>query len=203
MTLRDKYPNAYEDEKGTIWVSQQAAEAADWSFEFGDAFLDNILGWDWREAEENFQSCQRRDKRRAFWKQHPRLRDMLWFLRRWCGALWLFSRTVWRDWFRSKPRRGRVKGKDMESLRREVFERDGYSCKHKTWLSLMGGVMWEVCNKPVTWETGHLAHIESRGAGGPDTAENTYCCCAEHHLRFHQYGPSMAKPVPKKPVDID
>jgi hypothetical protein len=101
---------------------------------------------------------------------------------------------------RAKPRRGRLKGKDMESLRREVFERDGYCCKHKTWLSLMGGDMWTVCNKPVTWETGHLAHIQARRRGG-DSPENTYCCCAEHHMTYHAYGPSMEKPVPKKEID--
>ena len=37
MTLLEKYPNAYEDDKGTIWVSQQAAESADWSYKNGDA----------------------------------------------------------------------------------------------------------------------------------------------------------------------
>lgn len=99
MTLLDKYPAAYEDEKGTIWISEQAAESADWTYENGDAFMENILGWDWADAEENFLSCQRQEKRRAFWSAHPRLRCALWFIRRWYGALSLFFRTVWRDWY--------------------------------------------------------------------------------------------------------
>ena len=44
MTLREKYPEAWEDEKGTIWISQPAAESADWTYEHGDAFLENVIG---------------------------------------------------------------------------------------------------------------------------------------------------------------
>lgn len=99
MMLLEKYPDAFEDDKGTIWSSRQAAEAADWTYEHGDAFLDEILGWDWENAEENLVLCLREEKRKKFWKSHPHLRDVLWFLRRWYGALSLFSRTVWRDWY--------------------------------------------------------------------------------------------------------
>ncbi len=111
---------------------------------------------------------------------------------------------------RSKPRPGRLKGKAMESLRREVFERDGYRCQH-TWMvdywnPLDGTYMpfQRTCGKEVTWENGHLAHIISRGRGGPDTPENTCCKCSSCHIGIeHSYGPSGVKPVPKKPIDTD
>jgi hypothetical protein len=99
MTLLEKYPAAYEDEKGTIWASQQAAKSADWTYKHGDAFLEGILGWDWANAEENFVSCQREDKRREFWKSHPYLRDTFWFVLRWYRALAMFCGTVGRDWY--------------------------------------------------------------------------------------------------------
>src|ERR1700677_4667256 len=49
--------------------------------------------------------------------------------------------------------RVRLRGKKLEQLRRDCFERDGYRC--------MCG-----CKQPVTWEDGDMAHIVSRGAGG-------------------------------------
>ena len=114
---------------------------------------------------------------------------------------------------RKKPRAGRLGSKDMQKLREDVFARDGFRCQHiivsrfdmaeeldRYELSMISNVCpREIrCGKPVTWETGHLCHIVSRGAGGPDSAENTYCGCAECHLKFHQVGPSMTKPVPRK-----
>lgn len=98
-TLRDKYPHAFEDDKDTIWVSREACEAADWTYKHGDAFLDDILGWDWQNAEENFTISQREAKRKAFWKAHPRLRSTCWFLRSWYGALAMFAGTVGRDYY--------------------------------------------------------------------------------------------------------
>ncbi len=67
----------------------------------------------------------------------------------------------------------RLYGKDMETLRRLVFERDGYQCQ------------WKDCGAVVGWDgprAGHLAHIKSRGAGGSDTLENTRCLCFIHHI---------------------
>jgi 5-methylcytosine-specific restriction endonuclease McrA len=104
---------------------------------------------------------------------------------------------------RSKPRPGRLKGKAMEKLRRDCFERDGYRCQHKTYLSLMGGELWKVCMEPVTWDTGHMAHIVSRGRGGKDELSNVETKCAHCHIGIeHSYGPSGVKPVPKK-VDTE
>jgi 5-methylcytosine-specific restriction endonuclease McrA len=103
-----------------------------------------------------------------------------------------------------KPREGRLTGKAMEALRREVFSRDLYQCQHMlpahiVWEGEVVGEFWEKCLKSVTWESGHLAHIVPRSKGGKDTAENTVCKCAECHLvREHSYGKSGKPPVPKK-----
>ena len=62
----------------------------------------------------------------------------------------------------------RLKGPDMAMLRRRCFDRDGWRCT--------------VCNERVSWTSGHMAHIVSRGRGGPDTLENVKTKCATHHL---------------------
>ena len=100
---------------------------------------------------------------------------------------------------RSKPRRGRLKGDDMTALRKYVFIRDKFHCQHVLRRDESGEPI-VICGKEVTWETGHLAHIQARRRGG-DSPENTYCCCAEHHLLYHAYGLSMEKPCPPKPLD--
>lgn len=99
MTFQQKYPEAFEDDCGTVWVSKQAAEAADWTYEHGDAFLAGILGWSMVEALDNFAECQRGAKRRAFWTAYPRLRDTWWFLLRHYRFASMFARTVWRDFY--------------------------------------------------------------------------------------------------------
>ena len=40
--LMAAYPMAFEDDHGTIWISQQCADYADWTYEHGDAFLGDI-----------------------------------------------------------------------------------------------------------------------------------------------------------------
>jgi 5-methylcytosine-specific restriction endonuclease McrA len=97
---------------------------------------------------------------------------------------------------RSKPRPGRLKGKAMKALRLACFERDGYRCQaeHSLFES------WEFivkCLRPVTWESGHLAHIGAKRRHG-DSLENVRTLCAECHLIEHQYGKSGVKPCPSK-----
>lgn len=101
---------------------------------------------------------------------------------------------------RKHPRPGRLGPAGMALLRREVFERDGYRCRqvYSRVLAVTGDTVSWCCMKPVTWESGELCHITSRGAGGHDTAENTFTGCKECHRRFHTCGPSMTKPVPAK-----
>ncbi len=99
------------------------------------------------------------------------------------------------------PRRGRLSPEGMGALRRAVFERDGYLCQHVTgeYVDLEGDPHVRQCYEPVTWKTGHLAHITSRGAGGHDTLENCTTKCAFHHAVVeHTYGKSGVKPCPPK-----
>lgn len=95
---------------------------------------------------------------------------------------------------RSKPRPGRLKGEDMVSLRRLVFERDGYRCQHPVHVVGIGPM---VCGIGVTWESGHLCHRRNRRMWG-DTPENTFCGCSVCHDNQHRFGPSYTKPVPAK-----
>lgn len=83
----------------------------------------------------------------------------------------------------------------MEALRREVFERDGYRCQH-----LLGWIknIPYLCYNPVTWESGHIAHIIRRSQGGDDTAENTLCKCADCHLIKEHHEGGNGKIVPAK-----
>lgn len=70
-----------------------------------------------------------------------------------------------------KPeKRIKLKGKEMEALRRECFKRDKYTCVQ--------------CEKPVSWASGHMAHIKSKGAGGSDILENVRTKCRECHLNL-------------------
>ena len=62
----------------------------------------------------------------------------------------------------------RLKGKEIEKLRRQVAERAKYRCQK--------------CGGPASWEKGHMAHIKSRGSGGSDTLENTQWECFNCHI---------------------
>jgi 5-methylcytosine-specific restriction endonuclease McrA len=73
----------------------------------------------------------------------------------------------------------RLKGLAMADLRRQCFTRDGWKCVE--------------CARPVSWATGHMAHIKSRGAGGSDVLENVRTKCAECHHAEHN-----PKAVPAK-----
>lgn len=56
-----------------------------------------------------------------------------------------------------------------------------------------------MCRKPVPLDGDlfhrmHLAHIQSRGAGGSDTAENTLCKCFHCHIEVeHTKGDKLSK----------
>jgi len=77
-----------------------------------------------------------------------------------------------------KPKRIKATGKAMEELRMEVFHRDQGRC--------------QMCGRYASWESGHLAHIKSRGAGGDDVPENCRWLCfdchigVEHGVRWHK-----------------
>jgi 5-methylcytosine-specific restriction endonuclease McrA len=103
---------------------------------------------------------------------------------------------------RRKPGPGRLKGEALEALRRACFERDGYQCQQVLREEPMPGFEADLvsvfrCWKRVTWESGHMAHIVSRGRGGKDELSNVKTKCAECHIGIeHSYGPSGRKPVP-------
>ena len=71
--------------------------------------------------------------------------------------------------------RVRLRGKKLEQLRRECFERDGYRCTCG-------------CNQSVTWEDGDMAHIVSRGAGGGDILSNVRTMTHPCHMLEHAKG---------------
>lgn len=99
MTFQQKYPEAFEDDKGTVWTCKAAADPADWDLVHGDAFMEDILGWSLAEAEENYALSVQIEAQKAFWRSHPRLRAFCEFVRRRCGFTSLFLRTVWRDFY--------------------------------------------------------------------------------------------------------
>lgn len=102
---------------------------------------------------------------------------------------------------RAKARPGRLKGKAMEALRRDRFEMDGYKCQRIIghYASGFRGDLAqpERCLEPVSWESGHLAHIKAKRIGG-DSIENVETWCGDCHRAFHERGPSMQKIIPAK-----
>jgi 5-methylcytosine-specific restriction endonuclease McrA len=75
-------------------------------------------------------------------------------------------------------------GRHLDELRRDVFLRDNERCV--------------ICKTRVIWQAGffdsmHLAHIRSRGAGGSDTPENVRTLCMRCHMLEHN-----PKSVPPK-----
>ena len=66
----------------------------------------------------------------------------------------------------------RLTGEDLKALRLDVFTRDGFRCAR--------------CGQAVTWDSGELMHIVSRGSGGSDTMDNTECGCSRCHREEHQ-----------------
>jgi len=71
----------------------------------------------------------------------------------------------------------RLSGAAMERLREQVYRRDQGRC---TWDGC--GVLLPLYGSVFT--RAHLAHIQSRGAGGSDTAENTRIRCFHHHIEL-------------------
>lgn len=70
-----------------------------------------------------------------------------------------------------------LNAKGMRLLRLAVFERDGCRCT--------GDVDGERCNRPVSWDSGHLHHVKSRGKGGDDSLQNCVTLCWKCHAKEH------------------
>lgn len=98
---------------------------------------------------------------------------------------------------RTKPRPGRLQGADMAKLRNDVFDRDEGLCHRELADGTICGRL-TLFNAPPEWDSSfHLAHRKGKRMWG-DYLETTQCECGEHHRMFHNYGPSMKKPCPKK-----
>lgn len=81
----------------------------------------------------------------------------------------------------------RLYGPDLEALRRECFERDGYQCQYELRredLPEYGMVRIFRCWQKVTWETGEMAHIRTKRNNG-DTLDNVRTLCPTCHHREH------------------
>lgn len=109
----------------------------------------------------------------------------------------------------------RVKGADMEKLRKKVYVRSGGHCEMR--VHLIAGMNKDVntgrldylhamemmkqvlthCRGKITLQTMHLAHIKSKGSGGADVESNTLASCDACHGLSHN---SNGKPCPKKPL---
>jgi|HubBroStandDraft_1064217.scaffolds.fasta_scaffold13278_2 5-methylcytosine-specific restriction endonuclease McrA len=94
---------------------------------------------------------------------------------------------------RKKPRPGRLKGVDLYQLRTDCYYRDNGMCQRcgkLTYLAL-----------PYTApNSAHMSHKTAKGRGG-DSLSNVEILCGDCHRRFHNYGPSMEKPCPRKVQD--
>lgn len=88
---------------------------------------------------------------------------------------------------RKTLRRGEPSKREKEAIRRIVFERDNYRC-----CECEARVIWE----SGYWESGHLAHIKSRGAGGKWILDNLRTLCMRCHMAEHNGGYRV---VPRRP----
>ena len=80
---------------------------------------------------------------------------------------------------RKTLRRGEPGSAEKEAVRRLVFGRDGFRC-----VECRAPVRWE----SGYWESGHLAHIKSRGAGGSWEPDNLRTLCMRCHMAEHNGG---------------
>lgn len=86
---------------------------------------------------------------------------------------------------RSKPRPGRIKGKDLQAQRLRIFERDKGICQDCGIPVLF--------NAPEEWDNSfHRAHIRGKRMHGDDDS-NVRALCGRCHRREHN-----PKSVPRK-----
>jgi len=88
---------------------------------------------------------------------------------------------------RSKPRPGRLRGKDLEKLRKDCFKRDRHTCTDCGERVFDG--LWEGHPRKA-----HMAHVVGRGRGGTDVLSNVATKCGTCHM-VKEHNP---KPCPPK-----
>ena len=90
---------------------------------------------------------------------------------------------------RTKPRPGRLQGKELESLRQDCYARDMGRCQECH-------ILVNPLIDPYFDNSYHMAHIKAKRIGG-DNLENVRTLCGACHRKSHNAG---GKPVPKKVV---
>lgn len=96
---------------------------------------------------------------------------------------------------RNKPRPGRLKGDALEALRLACWGRDKGECQKCGRFTFPS----EPRESDVSY---HMSHKRGKRMWG-DSLDQIEVLCGRCHRAFHNFGPSMEKPVPKKPVDTD
>lgn len=95
---------------------------------------------------------------------------------------------------RSKPRPGRLKGKELIALRNACFDRDKGICQEcRVWT-----------NSDLYHQhphSAHMAHIKAKRIGG-DSLDNVRTLCGDCHRKEHAYGKEMVKPCPPKSPNL-
>lgn len=95
---------------------------------------------------------------------------------------------------RKKARPGRLKGYDLGKLRVDCWMRDKEACQKCGIHTLFYSPDW--------WPNSyHMSHKKAKRMGG-DILDNVEVLCGDCHRKYHNFGPSMKKPVPKK-VRVD
>lgn len=91
---------------------------------------------------------------------------------------------------RVKPRPGRLQGDPLKELRQECLDRDKGRC-------VVCGKMVDPSLPPEHDDSFHMAHRRGKRMWG-DHIDQVDTNCGRCHRKFHAFGPSMTKPVPKK-----
>jgi 5-methylcytosine-specific restriction endonuclease McrA len=91
---------------------------------------------------------------------------------------------------RAKPRPGRLMGSALAALRESCWMRDRGLCKKC-------GTQTDYFIGSFAPNSYHMSHIKTKRIG-LDTLDNVETMCGDCHRKFHNYGPSMTKPVPPK-----
>ena len=101
---------------------------------------------------------------------------------------------------RSRVRAGRLRGYALTQLRDDCWERDKGICQ----AVLRDGNISFQCSTQTFKElphtapnSYHMSHKQAKRRGG-DSLDNVEVFCGDCHRRFHNYGPSMTKPCPKR-----
>jgi 5-methylcytosine-specific restriction endonuclease McrA len=86
-------------------------------------------------------------------------------------------------------------GKDMEILRRAVFERSGGQCECVGECNSPAGAWHHVkrCITPINWFTMELSHKIPRSKGRDDSEANTIASCAACHRAYDGRQPRWSK----------